>query len=178
MKALVFLGGLIMSCSAAFAATWHVSPVSLSTIPAARQFRTIQQAASKARPGDEVIIHSGVYRETVIIEKSGTPKKPIRFEAERGASVIVSGLDRLTDWRKEEGDIYSTSWTYDFIPWSKTEAWPRDENHRRIGRAEHVLINGHELQQALQRDHLSPGYFYADLAGKRLYIQPPNDQDP
>src|SRR4029077_4803541 len=146
-------------------------------VSARDQCRTIQKAANKARPGDTVLIHSGVYRETVVVETNGTLKKPIRFEAAPGANVVVTGLDRFTKWHKEGGNVFSSDWPYRFIPWSKIEAHPDDEYHRLIGRAEQVVINGEGLCQTLRRDQLSPGAFYVDLANKRLYISPRNGED-
>ena len=52
--------------------TWHVAPKELTGLPAAAQVRTISEAATKAGPGDTVVIHDGIYRETVTVEKSGT----------------------------------------------------------------------------------------------------------
>jgi len=40
-----------------------------------------------------------------------------------------------------------------------------------------VVINGQALQQTLQRDQLSPGTFYVDLAAQRLYISPFSRED-
>jgi parallel beta helix pectate lyase-like protein len=159
------------------ASIWHVSPKPLPSVSRSDQFRTIQEAANKVRPGDTVLIGSGVYRETVVIEKSGTREKPIRFEAVPGANVVVTGLDPLGKWHKEDGNVYSAKWQYRFIPWSKTDAHPDDEYHRLIGRAEQVVMNGSLLHQTLELDQLSPGTFYVDLANKRLYICAPNGEN-
>jgi len=159
------------------AAVWHVSPERLPGVPANQQFQTLQKAANKVVPGDTVLIHSGVYRETVTIEKNGSPEKPIRFEAAPDANVVVTGLDRLTSWRKESGNVFSSSWPYRFIK-SKTNAHPDDEYHRLIGRAEQVVINDRLLRQVLQREQLSAGSFFVDLANKRLYICALDGQDP
>src|SRR5947209_10956969 len=143
----------------AFGATLHVSPEPLSRIPADRQFRTIQEAAKSADAGDQVLIHSGVYREAVVIEKNGTAQKPIRFEAAPNANVVVTGLDRLSEWRKEkpEGNVFNTAWPHHFLPSSKTGAFPEDEYHRLIGRVEQVVVNGYPLHQTLERSQLSRG---------------------
>ena len=61
--------------------------------------RTISRAAELIQPGDVVRISSGIYREKVVIRRSGTNKQPIRFEAAPGASVVVTGADLLTGWR-------------------------------------------------------------------------------
>jgi len=90
--------GLFLVAWTAGASTWHVSPQPLSSVPADQQFRTIQAAANAVSPGDTVLIHSGVYRETVVVKKNGTQQQPIRFEAAPASNVIVTGLDRITDW--------------------------------------------------------------------------------
>lgn len=173
-----WLGLLSICCaSIAQAETWHVAPQALSSIPPDRQFRTIQGAAKIASAGDLVVIHSGVYRETVLIEKSGTREKPIRFQAGPNANVVVTGLDQLNDWHKESDNIYSTSWPHRFIQGSKTDAYPDDEYHRLIGRAEQVLVNGYPLHQTLARDRLSRGDFNVDLVNQRLYISPTGGED-
>jgi hypothetical protein len=153
----------------------------------ARPFKTISKAAALAHAGDTVRIATGVYREAVRIEQSGTAEKPIRFEAAPAAKVVVTGADHLMprDWRKEPSEdgenVYSTAWPRRFIEWSKTGTHPSDDYHKLIGRAEQVFINGYPLRQVLSRDKLTRGTFFADLRGKRLYVQADNnarlDQD-
>ena len=89
--------------TAALGHTWHVAPEELKGIPPAIQLRTISAAAAKAEPGDTVVIHSGVYREAVTVEASGTKDKPIRFEAAPGENVVVTGADAIPNWKKEPG---------------------------------------------------------------------------
>src|SRR5436309_11684239 len=140
---------LLSIAATAQALTWEVAPQPLPSIPADRQFRTIHDAARTVSPGDIVVIHSGIYRESVVVEKSGTREKPIRFEAAPNANVAVTGLDQLREWRKETGNdnVYSAVWPHRFIPSSKTDAYPEDEYHRLIGRAEQVVVNGYPLHQ-------------------------------
>jgi hypothetical protein len=154
--------------------TLHVSPQPLANVPATQQFRTISEAAKIVVPGDLVKIHSGIYRETVRIEKSGTKERPIRFEAANAASVVVTGADRITDWQKEgtgADNIYSTPWPHVFIEWSAPHyTHPGDEYHRVIGRAEQVLVDDYALQQVLDLERMNRGTFYVDNANKRLYV--------
>ena len=146
-----------------------------------RPFNTIGAAAAQVQPGDIVQIHTGVYREAVAIAASGTAEQPIRFEAAPGAQVVVTGADRLTDWRKEsapEGEnVYSTPWPHRFITWSRTGTHPGDDYHRVIGRAEQVFVNGYLLRQVLSRDHVTRGAFFVDLEARRLYAQADNNAD-
>ena len=57
----------------------------------AEPLQTIGRAAALVQPGDLVRIHSGVYREKVMIAQSGTKEQPIRFEAAPGATVVITG---------------------------------------------------------------------------------------
>lgn len=146
---------------------------------AARPFRTIAKAAGVARAGDTVRIATGVYREAVSLPQSGTAAKPIRFEAALAANVVVTGADQPTEWRREPADagenVYSTTWPHRFIGWSKTGTHPDDDYHRLIGRAEQVFYNSYPLRQVLSRDKLTRGTFFADLDGRRLYLQADNN---
>ncbi len=162
---------------------WHVAPQPLTAIAASRQFRSIGAAVGAVQPGDRVLIHSGVYREGIVIprEKSGTALRPIRFEAAPAANVLVTGADRLASgWQKEGGtneNIFSVAWPHRFITWSATGTHPDDDYHRVIGRAEQVFVSGYALRQVLAREQMSRGTFYVDLDAKRLYVQASNNEE-
>lgn len=177
-RCLTALAGLLVAAPL-HATTYHVAPDAVVGVPAAGRFRTIGEAAARARAGDRVLIHSGTYREAVTIEADGTRDKPLRFEAAPNAVVVVTGADRLLDWRKEpapEGEnVYSAPWPHRFIGWSPTGTHPADDYHRLIGRAEQVYINGYALHQVLSRSQVGRGTFFADLDGKRLIVQASNN---
>ena len=166
-------------CAAANGKTWHVSGETLAGIEQQQQVRTIGRAAALAGPGDVVIIHGGIYRETVVIEKSGKPDNPITFQAAPGAGVIMTGADRISEWTEVEGDdnIYSTPWPHEFITFNRNHTHPNDDYHRLIGRCEQGFIDGYALRQVLERDKLARGTFYVDLEGKRLYVWNYNNQE-
>ncbi|MBE0534975.1 MAG: right-handed parallel beta-helix repeat-containing protein [Phycisphaerae bacterium] len=151
---------------------WHVCQKPAAGIAAAEQVKTITEAASRAAPGDTVLIHSGVYREEVLIEASGRPDARITFAAATGASVVVTGADRLTEWTAAAGEdrIHSTPWPHRFIPWNRAGTHPGDDFHRLIGRCEQVFANGYALRQVLEHEKLARGTFYVDLDGKRLWV--------
>jgi len=74
-----------------------------------RPLKTIGRAAAVARPGDEVFVHEGVYRETVTLRTSGTAQSPIRFAAWPGEVVVLSGAEPVAGpWSIHEGLIYKT----------------------------------------------------------------------
>jgi hypothetical protein len=64
---------------------------------ASRPFATIQKAATVAKAGDVIRIRAGTYRETVIPANSGSEDKPIVFEPDGDAVVIVSGADPVEE---------------------------------------------------------------------------------
>lgn len=137
-----------------------------------RPWKTIAPAATKAGPGDVVVIRDGVYRERVIVKTSGTASAPIRFEAAPGEHVVLTGADRLTGWQKAEEarPIFSVAWPHRFIPWNQSMTHPGDEYHRIIGRCEQVVVDGYLLRQVLSASQLAPGAFFADVTNKTLLI--------
>ncbi len=159
--------------------TWHVAPGELAGLPPNVQVRTISEAATKAEPGDTVVIHDGIYRESVTVETSGTAEKPIRFQAAPGEHVVLTGADVIRDWKKEAGgkNIYSAPWPHSFIPWSPAGTHPADDYHKMIGRCEQVFIGGYPLLQVLDRAALSRGTFHVDRDAKRIFVCPRDDAD-
>ena len=127
---LVLMTGFYFS-AAANGKTWHVSGQNLAGIKQDEQVQTISKAASLAGPGDTVIVHDGIYRETVVIEKSGLPDSPITFQAATVADVVITGADRISEWTRLPGEdrIYSTPWPYKFITWNRNNTHPDDDFH-------------------------------------------------
>ena len=134
----------------------HVAPGRLTGLPSDAQVRTISEAATKAGPGDTVVIHGGVYRESVTIEKSGTKERPIRFRAAPGENVVITGADAIREWMKEPGggNVFGAPWTHRFIGWNRSGTHPDDDDHKMIGRCEQVFILGYPLLQVLERGGL------------------------
>ncbi|MEK7414625.1 MAG: sigma-70 family RNA polymerase sigma factor, partial [Planctomycetota bacterium] len=60
---------------------------------------TISAAMSQLKPGDQLIIKGGTYRESVAITVSGTNEAPIRVSAATGERVIISGADPIRGWK-------------------------------------------------------------------------------
>jgi hypothetical protein len=157
----------------------HVSQQELPGIAAEHQFRTIGDAARIVEPGDTVLIHTGVYRETVVIEGSGSARRPITFTAAPAANVMVTGADRVTGWTKAEGPhhIFFIPWTHVFIPDKPSRAHPDDDAHLLIGRCEQVIVSNYLLRQVLRREELARGTFFVDEPNQRLYAWADNDAD-
>ena len=171
---------MILSLAAqAQARLWHVAEKTLPGIDPNDQATTIGKGVARLEPGDTLLLHGGVYREVVGIDKSGTAEHPIAIRAAEGETVTLTGADRVTDWSLSQGTerVYSTPWPYRFVAWNKTYTHPNDDYHRLIGRCEQVFVNGYPLRQVLERDKLNRGTFFVDLEAQRLYIQPADNQE-
>ncbi|NME71751.1 right-handed parallel beta-helix repeat-containing protein [Flammeovirga aprica] len=91
-----------------FATEIHVSKngKDTNTGTSSSPFLTIQKAATIATAGDVVVIHEGVYRETVTTSKSGSAGNPITFKAAEGDKVIVSAVEEIKNWTLTSDNIY------------------------------------------------------------------------
>ena len=89
------------------AATYHVSDREgddqRNGETAATAWKTLGQAARQVGAGDTVIVHPGVYFESVALKTAGTAEKPIRFTADGVAKnrVILTGARRAI----RQGDV-------------------------------------------------------------------------
>ena len=60
-------------------------------------FSSIQQAADAARPGSRILIHGGVYHETVRPSFGGSgPDQMICFEGAKGEDAVITGAEEYT----------------------------------------------------------------------------------
>ncbi|GJM78325.1 hypothetical protein HMSSN139_08210 [Paenibacillus sp. HMSSN-139] len=71
-------------------------------------FRTISRAAALALAGDTVIVHAGVYREWVNPAHGGTAEHRILYRSAGDGEVVITGAERITDWKSEGGPVWST----------------------------------------------------------------------
>lgn len=102
-------------------------------------FKTISAAAKTAEPGDIVLVHAGVYRELVQPVRSGSPGKPIVFQAAEGETAVIRGSDVFSpEWQAEknsDGTVVYRGFLDDAMfanyamPWSKTH-WYTDNPFR------------------------------------------------
>ena len=68
--------------------------------------RTIQAAADVALPGDIVIVHAGVYRESIHPNRSGGADSPIVFCAAEGETVEIKGSEIIKGWKHINRDTW------------------------------------------------------------------------
>ncbi|MCM1156575.1 MAG: right-handed parallel beta-helix repeat-containing protein [Roseburia sp.] len=69
-------------------------------------FRTIQEAASCAMPGDEVIVAPGIYREAVSPVNAGNEEARITYRCEVEKAAIITGAEPLKNWEPYEDNVW------------------------------------------------------------------------
>lgn len=70
-------------------------------------FLTIDKAASVAQPGDNIIVHEGIYREEITHINTGlSESRRISFEAAKDEKVIIKGSEEITGWQQIDGSIW------------------------------------------------------------------------
>ena len=89
-------------------------------------FKTIQEAAAKALPGDEVIVAPGLYREAVNPIHAGTADKRITYRSAIKGQAHITGSEAVKDWENVEKEMSKVSkiditqlqaWDFFFSGW-------------------------------------------------------------
>ena len=73
----------------------------------ARPLRWINDAAKIARPGDEVRVAPGIYREYVCPVNAGTEDERISYISEEPLGAVITGAEELKEWTQYEGDVWT-----------------------------------------------------------------------
>ncbi|MCQ2496334.1 MAG: right-handed parallel beta-helix repeat-containing protein [Lachnospiraceae bacterium] len=72
-----------------------------------RPFKRINDAARIAKPGDEVIVAKGVYREYVNPFYGGTKEQRIVYRSEEPLGACISGAEPLKGWTRYKGNVWT-----------------------------------------------------------------------
>lgn len=72
-------------------------------------FQKIQEAASIAKPGDEVIVNPGIYRENVNPVYSGKEDQRITYRSAKKLEAVITGAERVDSWEKTADGIWKLS---------------------------------------------------------------------
>ena len=73
-----------------------------------RPFQRINEAAGIAKPGDEVIVAPGVYREYVEPKYAGTQEARIVYRSEQPLGAVITGAEECKNWTRHEGNVWTT----------------------------------------------------------------------
>src|SRR6187402_3567039 len=91
---------------------WHVATNGSDSDEGAEKqpFRTINQAARVAQPGDTVVVHAGEYREWVKPRRGGlSDTRRITYQAAPGEHVVIKGSERVTGWTPAGGTVWQVA---------------------------------------------------------------------
>lgn len=69
-------------------------------------FKQINEAAQAARPGDEVIVAPGIYREYVNPKNGGTEEKPIVYRSEKKLGAVITGAEEIKNWERYKDNVW------------------------------------------------------------------------
>ncbi len=150
----VFLGVATLSVGVS-AREYHVGPSgndqNAGTVSA--MLKTISAASQRALPGDVIIVHRGIYRESIAPPRGGTSDaQRIVYQAAPGEQVVIKGSEIIKGWKKVDHDTWTVTLSNEifgnFNPYA-------DEIHgdwfHPKGRTHHtgaVYLNGHWLTEA------------------------------
>lgn len=71
-------------------------------------FKHINSAAQIAKPGDEVIVASGIYREYVDPKYGGTEEARIVYRSNELLGAVITGAEQVEKWEKYKGNVWVT----------------------------------------------------------------------
>lgn len=109
-------------------------------------FATISQAAALARPGDEVVVFPGLYREWVRPARGGQEEAArITYRSFLPRGAVISGAEPVTGWTLREGAVYAACLPRDWAEAPETEPLYSRPGLCRIGR---LYWNGEPLREA------------------------------
>ena len=71
-----------------------------------RPFRRINDAAKIARPGDEVLVSPGIYREYVDPIYAGTEEARISYRSTEHLGAVITGAERIQSWTPYKENVW------------------------------------------------------------------------
>jgi len=134
---------------------------------------TIGQAMVLAKAGDTVLVQKGVYRETVMITKSGTAAAPIWIKGEPGA--VMDGADSALaskpSWNHHKDKIYRTDY-------KGPATWYVAAGEKRL--YHYKSLDGLEKASGGQagKTGVLKGGFYIDSGPQQIYLKLPDGSSP
>lgn len=147
---------------------------------------TVERAAQlgvankQAGLGTKILIHPGVYRESMNFTMTGfVSSAPLVLEATDKCQAIISGSDIWnTGWSAYDSNIYVHNWPYDWGPEVPPPTWPAYLNIGELARRrELVFVDGELLTQVLFLSDMTPGKYLVNETDDTLYVWPQSGVD-
>ncbi len=69
-------------------------------------FKRIGDAAKIAKPGDEVLVAPGIYREYVDPQNAGTEDSRITYRSMEPLGAVITGAEEIKNWKPYKGDVW------------------------------------------------------------------------
>lgn len=136
-------------------------------------FKTIGRAIREIRAGDIIIIHKGIYRESIELTTSGTEKHPITIQAAKNENVILSGSELVTSWVRRSQNIYvHNGWPYYFGRWKETIRDARDKARNQ------VYVNGRYIEEVPDEKGLKENSFFIDKGSGIIFLKLKTNENP
>ena len=177
-----------------FAATYHVDQSARNasdTNPGTqyKPFKNISAGAAVLKAGDTLLIHRGVYRETVRIKESGTAKKPIVIQAATKGTVTIRGSVLVSDWRRSEENskvFIHDGWHSYFGEWDESLVKGGDQFKAKFSAParsaslafNQVFVNGALIREVACPEKREAGTFYIDKERNQIHLWLAKDADP
>ena len=106
---------LLVPMAALHAAEFHVAAHGhdANSGTEAEPFATLQAGVNQLQPGDTLLVHGGVYRETITFPRSGTEQEPITLRSYKDEKAVITGCEMVTGWTKHKDNIWKApmSWS-------------------------------------------------------------------
>mgnify|MGYP000579759405 CR=1 FL=1 len=71
-----------------------------------RPFKSINEAAQAAKPGDEVLVAPGIYREYVDPKNAGTEEARITYRSEQPLGAVITGAEEAKGWEHYKENVW------------------------------------------------------------------------
>lgn len=69
-------------------------------------FKHINDAAQIAKPGDEVLVAPGIYREYVTPLNAGLENNPITYRSKVPLGAVITGAEKAADWKHYKDNVW------------------------------------------------------------------------
>jgi hypothetical protein len=126
----------------------------------------------KGGTGVRVVVHPGVYRESIEIGSTGTSNPPPLVVEASAPGAVITGSDVWQGWSRVSGsNVYEKAWPY---RWGVSSSSVQEI----VARREMVFVGGVALKQVLSSAELAPGTFHVSESEGRVRLYPQAGADP